>query len=110
MTETQGQDSDSTATQENEISQPPEEEWLTHGGYLGCLLAMVFGCLLAAFIATPLIRGTQLASIQNWGVAFTISAIFIMIVGISLFGWIGWKIGKRIFREYPQPQRDKPEH
>lgn len=78
-------------------------EWMTHGGPLGCLLAIVFGCLLAAFIASPLIRGSALAAKQGLDLGFGLAALAIMVGGIIIFGIIGWWLGKRLFREYPAP-------
>jgi hypothetical protein len=98
-TETQANVAESTAEVSDE---PAEEEWLTHGGYLGCLLAIIFGCLIAAFLASPLIRSAAHAN-QGTGFELNLGAAIVMIVGIAVFGRIGWWIGKRVYHEYPEP-------
>jgi len=88
--------------------QPVEEEWPTHGGYLGCFLAILAGCLFAGFFASPLIQGayrTGHGAGKGYGPVLTIIAIVIMIVGLIIFGRIGWAIGKRVYKEYPTPVR-----
>lgn len=88
-----------------------EEEWPTHGGYLGCLIAIMFGCLFAAFFASPLVQGayrtTHGAGI-GYGPTLNVAAIVIMIAGLIAFGRIGWAIGKRVFREYAPHERTQP--
>ena len=90
-------------------AQTTEEEWPTHGGYLGCLLAVMFGCLLAGFFASPLVQGAYRSGHGagvGYGPVLNIVAIGIMVVGFILFGRIGWFIGKRVYREYPAPPRE----
>lgn len=84
-----------------------EEEWPTHGGYLGCLMGIMFGCLAAAFIASPLVRGATHV-VANIGFQLNASALVIMLIGIMLFGFIGWKIGKRIFRDFSETESKIP--
>lgn len=87
---------------------PPEDEWPTHGGYLGCLLAVMFGCLLAGFFASPLVQGAYRSGHGagvGYGPVLNIAAIIIMVIGLIIFGRIGWWVGKRIYREYPASTR-----
>jgi hypothetical protein len=94
-------------------TQPPEEEWPTHGGYLGCFLALLAGCLFAGFFASPLVQHLQVANLSGHGASngygplLTIIAIAIMIAGLIVFGRIGWIIGKRVYKEYPTPARQR---
>ena len=87
---------------------PPGYDWPTHGGYLGCLLAVMAACLVAplgyilfgflgAFLARPL---------GGFGVALAV----IVTVGVYLAFFVGltrlgWALGKRFLREYAQPVR-----
>lgn len=87
---------------------PPGYDWPTHGGYLGCLLAVMFSCLLAplgyivvgflgAYLAGPLgAAGVGIA------IAVTVVGYLALFVGLTR---LGWKMGKRFLREYPQPIR-----
>ena len=87
---------------------PPQDEWPTHGGYLGCLLAVMFGCLFAGFFASPLVQGAYRSGHGagiGYGPALNIAAIAIMLVGLVIFGRVGWWIGKRVYREYPASAR-----
>jgi hypothetical protein len=84
-------------------------EWPTHGGPLGCLVSIVFGCLVASFFSSPLLQRVQLiqfgkAAPAGW-LIFT--AIVLVLVITIFFGVIGWKIGKRIFREYAPSERQQ---
>jgi hypothetical protein len=82
---------------------PDLEEWPTHGGYLGCLMAMVFGFLLAGFLSTELISFIRTSHIS--AALLITSAVVVMLAGIVLFAWVGWRLGKRFYREYPAPRR-----
>jgi hypothetical protein len=79
---------------------PPGYDWPTHGGYLGCLLGLMASCLVVGFVAwspvatipvPPLVRG--------------LIAIAISVAAIVGLGRMGWTLGKRFYREYPQPTR-----
>lgn len=80
---------------------PPGFDWPTHGGYLGCLLGLVVACMLCGLIGAPL------AQLSNFRVLSTPVALVLTlaaaVVLIALFGRIGWVLGKRFYREYPQP-------
>jgi len=102
------------ATESTQVTgQPTEEEWPTHGGYLGCFLALLAGCIFAGFFASPLVQFLQVAFLtkhgtgKGYGPVLAIIAIVIMIVGLIIFGRIGWAIGKRVYKEYPTPTRQR---
>ena len=90
----------------HEGATPPGYDWPTHGGYLGCLLAVMFACLLAplgyivvgflgAFLSQPLgAVGVGIA------VVVTVVGYLALFVGLAR---LGWRAGKRFLREYPQP-------
>ena len=84
-------------------------EWPTHGGPLGCLVSIVFGCLVASFFSSPLLQRVQLirfgkAAPAGW---YIFTAIMLILVITIFFGIIGWKIGKRIYREYAPSARQQ---
>ncbi len=79
-------------------------DWPTHGGYLGCLMGMFVGCILAGFLGSTLIAFVHFA-ISAARPGFIIAAVVVVVFLITLFGRLGWGAGKRIYREYPTPQR-----
>lgn len=82
--------------QREPASMPPAETpWPTNGGPLGCLIGSVSGLLLGAFFGTTLLAFDRLI-----GIPLTIVLTILLAVA-------GWKIGRRIFREYkpPKPRR-----
>lgn len=82
---------------------PELDEWPTHGGPLGCLLFLTLGCVLAGFFASPIVWGAKFA--KGGFFAFNAAAVINIIILLIVFGVVGWIVGKRIFREYPAPQR-----
>lgn len=81
---------------------PPGYDWPTHGGYLGCLLGLTAACAVAGFLGgtlIPLIAAPSLAKI-----------VISLVVGVSVLvglGRLGWVLGRRFYREYPQPVRSR---
>lgn len=100
--------------EETELQLPPEMaampvnddlgEWPTHGGPLGCLVSMMIGCVLAGFLASTLISFVHFTT-KGAGGWFVTGAVVVMLAFLIGFGWLGWIIGKRVYREYPAPQR-----
>jgi hypothetical protein len=80
---------------------PPGYDWPTHGGYLGCLLSLMASCVIGGFIGTTLFAALSVGQIvpQFVAILLTIAVYAIVIVGL---GRLGWVLGKRFFREYPQ--------
>lgn len=86
---------------EPETTLPPEAQGDVNGGPLGCCLGTVIGLLLTALLTTIL-------SVTLTNGAFLGPATLpIDIVGALLFGFLGWKIGKSIYREYELSTRQK---
>jgi hypothetical protein len=80
-------------------------EWPTHGGPLGCLVSLTIGCVLSGFLASTLISFVHFSK-EGVGGWFIAGAVVVMLVGAVFFGWLGWQIGKRIYREYaPTPRQ-----
>ena len=86
---------------------PPGYDWPTHGGYLGCLLAVMLSCLLAplGYLVVGFLGAFLSGPLGGIGVGLAIAAT---VVGyLALFAGLtrlGWRMGKRYLREYPQPQ------
>jgi hypothetical protein len=82
---------------------PPGYDWPTHGGYLGCLLGLLASCAVAFVASTfvpPLVRD---AGVPGWVAGLLTVVVFLAIVfAVARLGYI---LGKRFLREYPQPTR-----
>ena len=77
---------------------PPEAQGEIHGGAhggpLGCCLGLVVGVFLTALLMT--IASVALGNGGFLGVA----TVPVLAVGTILCGYFGWKIGKKLYREY----------
>lgn len=81
---------------------PPEARGDTNGGPLGCCFGVSMGLVLSAGIASLSIPVLSHFFADRGWLALTtqILVIVLAIAGFILLGYIGWKIGRRIFREY----------
>jgi len=95
-----------------ETELPPEARGETHGGPLGCCLGLTVGLMLSLFlgligfghvVALGLVALTHAALITNIRIATGIFAV----VGAVAGGYMGWKIGKHIYKEYELSPRQK---
>lgn len=80
---------------------PPGYDWPTHGGYLGCLVATIAACLLTGFIGANLF--SFLYIVRRW--PFPLFALLTLVLFVGLLvglGRLGWELGKRFYRYYPQ--------
>ena len=89
-----------------EAQLPPEARGDVNGGPLGCCFGISMGLLLSAGIASlsiPVI--SHFFSGGGWLALTTqILVIVLAIAAFFLLGYLGWKIGRRVFREYePSP-------
>jgi len=102
------------ATEEEQASDkiqlPPEAQGETNGGPLGCCLGVTVGLLLSLTIAVmsrlyadPLVHLFQ----GNLSIIVRIVMTIFAIVGAVICGYIGWKIGKRMYREYELSPRQQ---
>lgn len=82
---------------------PPGYDWPTHGGYLGCLLGLVAGCLIGASLTPPIFGALTTARLFLPGPGFFLVLAFVVLASISIVGRLGYVLGKRLYRYYPQP-------
>jgi hypothetical protein len=87
--------------QEPEGAVPPGYDWPTHGGYLGCLLGLLAACVVGGFIGSSLDKAIQW---YNWapGVVSALIVVAVYVVAIGALCALGWTLGKRFYRAYPQ--------
>ena len=97
----------SSPTSEAEL--PPEAQGEANGGPLGCCLGVVMGAVLSLTLAVfgRLYLANPLADVLHNPLLVLIllriaMAIFTLAAAI-LCGYFGWKLGKRLFREYEPP-------
>jgi hypothetical protein len=105
-----------TGTAEPESSLPPIAVYETNGGPLGCCLGMLVGILISLLLgligfghvtANVIVFLIHVDAATN----IRIATAFFTLLGASLGGYFGWKVGKRLYREYEPPvikDRRKP--
>jgi hypothetical protein len=85
---------------------PPEAQGEANGGPLGCCLGVIVGLLLSLsialisrFYADPLAQvfGGALSLIVR------ITMVLVAIIAVVVCSRFGWKIGKKLYREYNPP-------
>lgn len=87
---------------------PPEAQGELHGGPLGCCLGVTIGLLLSTLLGV-LGFGHNLAFLLSFVLplnALTLVRIAtgcISVAGAIIVGFVGWKVGKRFYREYEPP-------
>src|SRR5215471_9545514 len=89
---------------------PPEAQGETNGGPLGCCLGVSVGLLLSLTIAIlSRLYADPLASVFHGNLAISVRIVMFIVAigGAVLFGYIGWKIGKRLYREYELSPRQQ---
>src|SRR2546422_6488343 len=94
-------------TAEEELSAeaqlPPEAQGEVNGGPLGCCLGVTIGLLLSLTVAVlSRFYADPLAQMFHSSLSMTVRIVMsiLAIAGAVLFGYVGWKIGKRGYREY----------
>jgi hypothetical protein len=91
---------------------PPGVDWPTHGGYLGCLMGLIAACILGGFLGTflvGLLSVTPLAFVVAAAPARIAIIAIVFILTLVGLGRVGWRLGKRFYREYPQPPARPPQ-
>jgi hypothetical protein len=84
----------------------PQGEVNGGGGPLGCCLGVTVGLLLSLTVAIlSRFYADPLAQVLHGGLSVTVRIVmFILaIAGAVVFGYLGWKIGERLYREYEPP-------
>ena len=87
---------------------PPEAQGELHGGPLGCCLGVTVGLLLSTLLGI-LGFGHNLAFLLSFVLPFNaitmirIATGCISVAGAIIAGIVGWKVGKRFYREYEPP-------
>jgi hypothetical protein len=76
---------------------PPEAQGETNGGPLGCCLGTVVGLFLTVLLVLCLSL-----LLSNGGV-LSFATVPVIALGTIAGGYGGWKIGKRIYKEYEPP-------
>ena len=104
-------EAEATPTPENTL--PPEAQGETNGGPLGCCLGTMIGLLLSLSLAIfSRTYATSLVSVLqgNYWLLGLIVRILMGILALALaifFGYLGWQLGKRFYREYEPPVRKR---
>lgn len=81
---------------------PPGYDWPTHGGYLGCLLGVMASCLLGGFIGSTMFPALAHYNLMpGWVAGLLTLVVYVVLVGG--IGRLGYVLGRRFLREYPQP-------
>ncbi|GER87161.1 hypothetical protein KDW_13230 [Dictyobacter vulcani] len=85
---------------------PPEAQGETNGGPLGCCLGTMVGMLLSLSVAIfGRFYAESLAGLLHSSLSTTIRIVMVIvaIIAVIICGYLGWKIGKRLYREYDPP-------
>ncbi len=89
---------------------PPEAQGEVNGGPLGCCLGVTIGLLLSLTVAVlSRFYADPLAQVFHGGLSITVRIVMaiLAIAGAVLFGYVGWKLGKRFYREYELSARQQ---
>jgi hypothetical protein len=93
---------------------PPEAQGEANGGPLGCCLGIMVGMLLSLSLAVlSRVFAGQLGSLfqGNYGLLGLLVRILMGILAVALaifFGYLGWKLGRKFYREYePPPAKER---
>ena len=94
----------------DQMQLPPEAQGETNGGPLGCCLGVTVGLLLSLVIAIlSRLYADPLAQVfhENLSIIVRLVMTIFAIGGAIVFGYLGWKIGKRVYREYELSARQQ---
>jgi hypothetical protein len=110
----EGQDTGANAGEEAQTSPvtqealPPEAQGEVNGGPLGCCLGVAIGLMVSLSIAVigRLYANDLLPVLHSPLLVLILLRVAMGIVGLAaaiICGYFGWKIGKRLYREYEAP-------
>ena len=95
-------------TVEEQQSLPPEAQGQVNGGPLGCCLGTIIGLMLSLPVAVigriyanPLLPVFHSALLVL--ILLRVSMAITGIAGAVILGYLGWKIGRKLYREYEPP-------
>jgi predicted lipid-binding transport protein (Tim44 family) len=93
-----------SAPEEDEFegATPPGYDWPTHGGYLGCLMGVMAGVLLGGFLGANIFAAYYNVLDLPLAVYILLNIALFIVLLIGL-GRLGWWLGRRFYRYYPQP-------
>jgi hypothetical protein len=80
---------------------PPGYDWPTHGGYLGCFIGLIVSCLIGGFLGSTFFATLRYYQLLP-GVVAALLTVALYVALIAIIGRLGWVLGKRFYREYPQ--------
>src|SRR5437899_7369348 len=89
---------------------PLEAQGETNGGPLGCCLGVTVGLVLSLTVAIlSRLYADPLAQVfqGNLSISVRIVMSIFAIGGALIFGYAGWKIGRRVYREYELSPRQQ---
>jgi len=93
-----------------EAQLPQEAQGETNGGPLGCCLGVTVGLLLSLTVAIlSRLYADPLAQVFHGGLSIIVRIVMSIfaIAAAIVFGYVGWKIGKRLYREYELSPRQQ---
>jgi hypothetical protein len=90
--------------EEVEGATPPGYDWPTHGGYLGCLVGLVAGCLIGASLTPPIFNALHAARLILPGPGFFLVLAVVLLGSVIAVGRLGYALGRRFYHYYPQPR------
>ena len=87
---------------------PPEAQREMNGGPLGCCLGITVGIMISLLLGVigfgPLVASVIVFLIHTDAITNTrIATAFFALIGAILGAYFGWKIGKKVYREYEPP-------
>lgn len=85
---------------------PPEAQGEANGGPLGCCLGVTIGLFLSLSVAilSRLYADQLFNTFQGYTSVLVRIVLALVAIGEAIFfGYIGWKVGKRLYREYEPP-------
>lgn len=97
----------------SESSLPPEAQGETNGGPLGCCLGVTVGIMLSLLLGIigfgPFVANGLLGLVIHTDIITNtrIATAIFALGGAIIFGYVGWKVGKRFYREYELTPRQK---
>jgi hypothetical protein len=90
---------------------PPEAQGETNGGPLGCCFGVLVGLLLSlSVVIISRFYADPLAQVLGGALSIVIRIIMALValIAVVIGGKFGWRIGKKVYREYDPPVIKRP--